>query len=81
MPPVTKNLIIICVLIELATWMVPSLGATVNKYCALHYFSAPDFNVAQLVTYMFLHGGLFHLLFNMFTLFMFGIMLEYTLGS
>ena len=32
--------------------------------------------VWQLVTYMFLHGGLFHLLFNMLALWMFGTELE-----
>jgi len=35
----------------------------------------------QLVTYMFLHGGLFHLLFNMLALWMFGMELEHTWGS
>lgn len=35
----------------------------------------------QPVTYMFLHGGLFHLLFNMFVLWMFGMTLESTWGS
>jgi membrane associated rhomboid family serine protease len=34
----------------------------------------------QPVTYMFLHGGIFHLLFNMFVLWMFGIALESTWG-
>ncbi len=34
----------------------------------------------QLVTYMFLHGGVFHLLFNMFALWMFGSEIEDRLG-
>lgn len=35
----------------------------------------------QLVTYMFLHGGFFHLLLNMFALWMFGVELENTWGQ
>jgi membrane associated rhomboid family serine protease len=35
----------------------------------------------QPVTYLFLHGGIFHLLINMFILWMFGITLESTWGS
>ena len=35
----------------------------------------------QLVTYMFLHGGVFHLLFNMFALWMFGSEVEAELGT
>jgi membrane associated rhomboid family serine protease len=35
----------------------------------------------QLVTYMFLHGGFFHILFNMFMLWMFGSEMERTWGS
>ena len=81
MPPVTKNIIIICAIIQLATYFVSSLGPTVNRFCGLHYLTATDFNGVQLVTYMFLHGGFIHLLFNMLTLFMFGTILEYTLGS
>jgi len=37
--------------------------------------------VWQLVTYMFLHGGLFHILFNMLALWMFGTELERIWGS
>ena len=37
--------------------------------------------VWQLVTYMFLHGGIFHILFNMLTLWMFGVELERMWGS
>jgi membrane associated rhomboid family serine protease len=39
------------------------------------------FFVWQVVTYMFLHGGFFHLLFNMFSLWMFGRTLEETWGT
>jgi membrane associated rhomboid family serine protease len=35
----------------------------------------------QLVTYMFLHGGVFHLLFNMLTLWMMGVELERIWGT
>src|SRR5262245_11974966 len=39
------------------------------------------FYLWQLVTYMFLHGGFFHILFNMFGLYMFGSELEATWGT
>src|SRR5690349_9016258 len=35
----------------------------------------------QPVTYMFLHGGIFHILFNMLALWMFGVELERMWGS
>lgn len=79
-PPVTKNLIIINVIVFLAS-VVPSLSGPMGKYLALHYYEAPDFNLIQLFTYMFMHGGFFHIFFNMFTLFMFGITLEHVMGS
>ncbi len=82
MPPVTKNLIIINVIIWVAMMLLPSRIDLV-KYCGLHYFTVADFNVAQLFTYMFLHSGqsMAHLFFNMFALFMFGVTLERVLGS
>ena len=59
------------------------LGADLETYAGLHYFKASDFNPAQLLTYMFMHstGSLAHIFFNMFSLFMFGMTLERTLGS
>lgn len=82
-PPVTKNLIIINVLIWLVEIVVPSFANTLFAHLGLHYFTAPDFNPAQLFTYMFLHSHStpLHLLFNMFTLWMFGRILEQVWGS
>lgn len=81
LPPVTKNLIIVNILIYVAMLLAPNRGAILEHYCALHYFSSPNFNPAQIFTYMFLHGGFTHVLFNMFSLFMFGPQIEWSLGS
>lgn len=84
MPPVTKNLIIINLIVWLAMFILPSrLGVSLESFGGLHYFTAPDFNPAQLLTYMFMHdtGGFAHIFFNMFTLFMFGMTIERALGS
>lgn len=83
LPPVTKNLIIINVLVWVAMLILPQrLGIDFTDFAGLHYFGASDFNPAQLLTYMFMHDtrSVAHLFFNMFTLFMFGVTLERTLG-
>ena len=84
LPPVTKNLIIINFIVWLAMMVFPrALGIDLTKFFALHYVEAPDFNVGQLFTYMFMHSQdtFTHILFNMFTLFMFGTVLERVLGA
>lgn len=81
MPPVTKNLFIINVLIFGAMALVGPLDRSLTKLFALHYFSSPGFNAAQLLTYMFLHAGIAHLFFNMFALVMFGGVIERTMGA
>ena len=83
-PPVTKNLIIINFIVWLATMALPHrLGIDIMQFGALHYIKAPDFNPAQLLTYMFMHStsDFAHILFNMFTLFMFGVTLERVMGA
>lgn len=82
MPPVTKNLIIINTIIWLFGFLTGGkIENALMQYGALHYFTASDFNAVQLFTYMFLHGSFVHLFFNMFTLFMFGSILEHAFGS
>ncbi len=47
---------------------------------ALHHVKSPLFQPWQLITHMFLHGGFTHLFFNMFSLWMFGSVLESVWG-
>ncbi|MBD5329782.1 MAG: rhomboid family intramembrane serine protease [Bacteroides sp.] len=83
-PPVTKNLIIVNLIIWLAMVLFPNqIGYFITNRLGLHYISASLFNPAQLITYMFVHDShnFFHILFNMFTLWMFGRILEQVWGS
>ena len=76
-PTITKNLLIINVLAFLATLVLQSgSGIDLNNILGLHFFRASDFRIYQLVTYMFMHGGFTHLFFNMFALWMFGVVVE-----
>ncbi len=83
LPPITKNLLIINAIIWLAINLLShgSANAMIMKYGALHYFTSSDFIPSQLFTYMFIHESFWHLFFNMFALFMFGGIIERTLGS
>ena len=81
MPPVTKNLIIINVLFFLAKFVAQRYGIDLDGLLGLHFFLAPDFRLYQFVTYMFMHGGLMHILFNMFAVWMFGRVMESYWGS
>lgn len=83
MPPVTKNLIIINVLIWLVEFVSGSFGTVMVNKLGLHMFTSDLFNPIQVITYMFLHDqhSILHILFNMFTLWMFGRILEQVWGS
>lgn len=81
-PPVTKNLIIINFILWLATNVLANRGLfDLNANFGLHYWAADNFNPAQLLTYMFLHGSFEHIFFNMFALFMFGMVIENFFGT
>lgn len=64
----------------IATSIFESRGISLNNLIGLHYIKGSDFNVVQVITYMFLHADFSHLFFNMFSLFMFGPLLERVLG-
>ena len=83
-PIVTKNLLIVNVVAFLACLMLgkdASDGYILNDYLGLHFFMASDFRIYQLFTYMFMHGGFEHIIFNMFALWMFGCVVERVWGA
>lgn len=80
-PNITKNLLIINLLAFLATIVLKqSAGIDLNDLLGLHFFKAESFQIYQLVTYMFMHGGWQHIILNMFMLWMFGSVVEHTWG-
>ncbi|MBK9290608.1 MAG: rhomboid family intramembrane serine protease [Bacteroidetes bacterium] len=82
LPPVVKNLLIINGLFFLATISFQtSFGLDLTKTLGLHFPLASDFRPWQFITYMFMHGGFAHILFNMFALWMFGYALENVWGG
>lgn len=81
LPTVVKNLLIINGLFFLATMTFDrTFQIDLTEILGLHYIMASDFKPYQFVTYMFMHGGFAHILFNMFALWMFGNTLENVWG-
>jgi membrane associated rhomboid family serine protease len=80
--PVTKHLLVINVIVWLATFVFEQTGVVdLYQWLGLHFWLGSDFNPAQFFTYMFMHGGFGHLFVNMFSLWMFGVLLEKLMGS
>lgn len=88
-PPITRYLIIanvavffICLLFPPVHYFLIKEGALYpvfyNEYGSLHFNL--HFKLWQLVSYMFLHANLPHIFFNMYSLWMFGGVIERTLG-
>jgi rhomboid family protein len=94
-PPVIKNLIIINGVVFVFQMIMQGLtfhgvpgSYIIDRWFALNPIGSVDqfgqsynFQVWQLITYQFMHGGLMHILFNMFALWMFGIEIENMWGS
>ncbi len=80
-PPVIKNLIIINVLMFIAQETLFNNSLDFTNLLALHDIRSTHFKPHQLLTYMFLHGGFEHILFNMLALWMFGAQLENVWGA
>lgn len=79
-PPAIKNLLIINGLAFFAL-TTPQLGDFLFMFGALWPLGSPRFEIWQLVTYMFLHGGIGHLIFNLFALWIFGQAIENFWGT
>ena len=80
MPPVVKNLIMINILMWVAKYALLNVGIDMTELFGLHYPGSEHFRPYQFITHLFMHGDFFHLLFNMFALYMFGKVLEMVWG-
>ncbi len=78
--PWVKRLLIANIAVFVAVWIAARLGFAFESLLALN----PDYVLVRpwtLVTYMFVHAGFLHILFNMIALFFFGPPVEERLGS
>jgi membrane associated rhomboid family serine protease len=81
LPPVVKNIILINVLMLLADYTVRSMfGVELTMILGLYFPKSDQFMPLQIVTHMFMHGGIWHLFFNMYALYIFGQVLEQVWG-
>ena len=64
-----KTLLIINVIFFIGSQL---LGDVAYEYFALWFVKNPNFQVWQVITHMFMHGGFTHILFNMYALWAFG---------
>lgn len=85
LPPITKNIIIINVVMYLIANLL--LSDALYRLLPAYYPFSPNFRSWQVITHMFMHAplgsgsGITHILFNMFTLWSFGPVLEQVLGG
>ncbi len=76
--PIVKHFIIINVIMFALTLLAENF--MLEKF-ALFYFNSPFFKPYQLISHIFMHGGFMHILFNMYSLYIFGSVLESVWGG
>jgi membrane associated rhomboid family serine protease len=81
-PPLVKNLIIINVIVFVAQLTFNSEDFNLTEHIMLYPIQSEQFYPYQIATHMFAHSpaDFFHILFNMFGLWMFGRVLENVWG-
>ncbi|WP_394970904.1 rhomboid family intramembrane serine protease [uncultured Croceitalea sp.] len=73
-----KHLIIINVIFFIASQLY---GEQLYQWLALYFPKNENFELWQIITHMFMHGGLMHIAFNMYGLWAFGSPLERAWGK
>ena len=77
--PLLRGLLIVNLAVFLLQWTVGY--PLIELFGLIPYRVTQNFWLWQLVTYMFLHGGILHLFFNMLMLWMFGNVIEAQWGA
>jgi len=75
-PQVTKNLLLLNILMFVLTFVFQQQGINLTSMLGAHYVNSPLFKPYQIITHFFMHGDIWHIVFNMFALVMFGGFLE-----
>lgn len=85
LPVAVRNLILINFIVWGATELIGMRSADGENWIyqtfALFAFESPFFRPWQLVTHLFMHGGFWHIFFNMYSLLIFGSVLERMWGA
>lgn len=76
--PTVKQLLIINILFFIGSEMV---GEQAYNVLSLFFFENDKFQFWQPLSHMFMHGGIMHIVFNMFALYSFGSALEHFWGG
>jgi membrane associated rhomboid family serine protease len=74
--PAVRCLLILNALVFAVAFFIPDMGGRMVRWFAFWFPGNERFGWWQVVTYMFMHGGIGHIFFNMFALVSFGIPLE-----
>jgi membrane associated rhomboid family serine protease len=81
LPPMIKNIILINALMFIVYWIgYKFFDINLNQLLGLFFPKSASFKPIQLLSHMFMHANFMHILFNMYTLFIFGIVLENVWG-
>ena len=80
LPEVVKNLLIINIIGFIAANVFEAQGISLNDMLGLHIPGGDKFQPYQFITYLFMHGSLMHIFFNMFALVSFGSIIEQYFG-
>ena len=79
--PAVLGLVIANAAVFVAGWLMPNGNEWLVEHGAFWFSANPHFALWQAVSYMFLHGGVGHIFFNMFALVSFGGLLERQWGT
>jgi membrane associated rhomboid family serine protease len=82
MSPAVKNIVYINIIMFLAMLAARSaFQIDLNRVLGVYFYKSELFRPFQIVTHMFMHGDIGHIVMNMFGLFMFAPVLERVWGS
>ncbi|MCQ2251826.1 MAG: rhomboid family intramembrane serine protease [Bacteroidales bacterium] len=79
--PGVKTILLANIVVFVLGYVLMYMGINMDNYLALYYIKCEQFKPLQFITYMFVHGGLMHIFFNMFALVQFGSIIENVWGT